>query len=679
MLALHSGSALVLWNADTGSRVWRKLLGAPALADLLSFSINPFEPNQLALLAAPSSEASNSGYSADRTLQLQSYVAIVDDLAITRPPTAAPNRFILVHPSAHTAAASSKRLSTRADKTSASEAAAKSARDSSKLVVNVSTKSDPKASPLQAAEQLSPSSAAQQASPIPRPTEAKETGSSAKGGGGLLGFGLPGKKMLSSTTKGAFKKMSGLFASGHQQAAPARPAGSAASSPEYSSVAYRASAIRSDGGSGSKENNDQQLLVDTNPSSPEPSESLSASVDGFEVVMTQSTDSSSENNHKSAEDVFSTSTIESDTPTATSLQSPESENAPPLNLSAMSAASGIAIAADVKAARADQHMSPERQRELELNEDLARSPLLVRWNERTHARLAELVGGSDKAPLGLVGAFGEHCQQVLFHRHLRHQLVLVFAREVLLVDMFLQRTLAWIQLDRMAPSFLHVHSLSMEDAFLCLHENGSLSFRRRAALAVPPAPAAAAPAERSSSPSRSSSPDPTTTRQSSIASNYFVQPYEMLGSSEPLRHFSVSKSQSRHSFFVADPLDEHELYLLMLDGRLCHWQVVPSHNPFAPSKPLSLPLPLTLKLKAKPKRSQSHLLLAGLHQSISPLVTVISVCKLPPDAELTGSGGSSSIPAAAAVPNNEQLAALGTSHGHVQIVELEHKKARASS
>ncbi|XP_072280801.1 WD repeat-containing protein 11 [Pyxicephalus adspersus] len=48
LLAIHPPNLIVLWNADTGTKLWKKSYAE----NILSFSFNPFQPSQLALLTS---------------------------------------------------------------------------------------------------------------------------------------------------------------------------------------------------------------------------------------------------------------------------------------------------------------------------------------------------------------------------------------------------------------------------------------------------------------------------------------------------------------------------------------------------------------------------------------------------------------------------------------------------
>uniref|UniRef100_A0A8C5R6N5 WD repeat-containing protein 11 n=1 Tax=Leptobrachium leishanense TaxID=445787 RepID=A0A8C5R6N5_9ANUR len=48
LLAVHPPNLIVLWNADTGTKLWKKSYAE----NILSFSFNPFQPSQLALLTS---------------------------------------------------------------------------------------------------------------------------------------------------------------------------------------------------------------------------------------------------------------------------------------------------------------------------------------------------------------------------------------------------------------------------------------------------------------------------------------------------------------------------------------------------------------------------------------------------------------------------------------------------
>lgn len=79
------------------------------------------------------------------------------------------------------------------------------------------------------------------------------------------------------------------------------------------------------------------------------------------------------------------------------------------------------------------------------------------------------------------------CLQLSFHRSLRHIICLVYAREVLLVDLRIQHTVAVLpSTDRMASPLQQLLLCRQRDVLICLHESGSLSCRVRRGIVQPP-------------------------------------------------------------------------------------------------------------------------------------------------------------------------------------------------
>lgn len=74
------------------------------------------------------------------------------------------------------------------------------------------------------------------------------------------------------------------------------------------------------------------------------------------------------------------------------------------------------------------------------------------------------------------------CQQVMFHRSARNHLILVYSREVLILDLDIGQTVGMIVLDRSCSPISEVVACQKRDGFYMLLENGSVSFRLRRSL-----------------------------------------------------------------------------------------------------------------------------------------------------------------------------------------------------
>ncbi|XP_053306224.1 WD repeat-containing protein 11 [Spea bombifrons] len=77
LLAVHPPNLIVLWNADTGTKLWKKSYAE----NILSFSFNPFQPSQLALLTSEG-------------------IVFVSDFSPSKPPTSTGRKVYISSPHA---------------------------------------------------------------------------------------------------------------------------------------------------------------------------------------------------------------------------------------------------------------------------------------------------------------------------------------------------------------------------------------------------------------------------------------------------------------------------------------------------------------------------------------------------------------------------------------------------
>ena len=78
------------------------------------------------------------------------------------------------------------------------------------------------------------------------------------------------------------------------------------------------------------------------------------------------------------------------------------------------------------------------------------------------------------------------CLQLNFHRCLRHIICLVYSREILLVDLRIQHTVAvLVSTDRSYSPLQQLLLCRQRDVLICVHESGSLSCRIRRGVAHP--------------------------------------------------------------------------------------------------------------------------------------------------------------------------------------------------
>lgn len=78
------------------------------------------------------------------------------------------------------------------------------------------------------------------------------------------------------------------------------------------------------------------------------------------------------------------------------------------------------------------------------------------------------------------GGIVHECLDVSYHRSLRHHVMLLYAREVLILDLHIKQTVGIVPIgDKSSSPFLQVISCKQRDVMYCLHDNGSVSVRLR--------------------------------------------------------------------------------------------------------------------------------------------------------------------------------------------------------
>lgn len=102
-----------------------------------------------------------------------------------------------------------------------------------------------------------------------------------------------------------------------------------------------------------------------------------------------------------------------------------------------------------------------------------------------------LVGGDGPRKGGDDDSVGssavKECLQLVYHRACRQHLILVYPREILVIDLDIGQTVCVVQTERAGSLFSHVVPLRECDALFCVHESGGMSVRvrRRADVARP--------------------------------------------------------------------------------------------------------------------------------------------------------------------------------------------------
>uniref|UniRef100_A0A8D8RS64 WD repeat-containing protein 11 n=2 Tax=Cacopsylla melanoneura TaxID=428564 RepID=A0A8D8RS64_9HEMI len=71
------------------------------------------------------------------------------------------------------------------------------------------------------------------------------------------------------------------------------------------------------------------------------------------------------------------------------------------------------------------------------------------------------------------------CLQLSYHRSLRHHVLLLYARDVLIIDLHINMSVGVIPIERTASPLTQVISCRQRDVLYCLHESGSVSVKVR--------------------------------------------------------------------------------------------------------------------------------------------------------------------------------------------------------
>ncbi|XP_063221643.1 WD repeat-containing protein 11-like [Bacillus rossius redtenbacheri] len=103
-----------------------------------------------------------------------------------------------------------------------------------------------------------------------------------------------------------------------------------------------------------------------------------------------------------------------------------------------------------------------------------------RTKDRLRRLMKDLVVGETK-PRPDDCMMVSECLQLCYHSAARHHLLLLYAREILVLDLHINQTVGIIPVEKTASPLVQVISARQRDVLYCLHESGSVSakFRRR--------------------------------------------------------------------------------------------------------------------------------------------------------------------------------------------------------
>ncbi|CAL4175372.1 unnamed protein product [Meganyctiphanes norvegica] len=158
------------------------------------------------------------------------------------------------------------------------------------------------------------------------------------------------------------------------------------------------------------------------------------------------------------------------------------------------------------------------------------------------------------------------CLQLVYHRTVRDQLLLLYPREVLVLDLAINQTVGNIAIERSMSPFVQIVSCCQRDVVFCLHETGAISghFRRRQLPVV-----STIDRERDAWIAN----DPAL-----AAEQYYEVMYDKKCQSEHLR---LNKA-SRPTGMAVNPVTEKDVALVLGDGRVAFKEIMRSHKAVIP-------------------------------------------------------------------------------------------------
>ncbi|XP_013381759.1 WD repeat-containing protein 11 isoform X1 [Lingula anatina] len=202
----------------------------------------------------------------------------------------------------------------------------------------------------------------------------------------------------------------------------------------------------------------------------------------------------------------------------------------------------------------------------------------------TLKRMSQLLQGEKKeknvlyhlrtVPLEEVNVTLNECLQLTYHQTCRHHIILLYAREVLILDLEINQTVGIIPIDRTGSSFAQIIPCSQRDVLLGLHDNGSITVRVRhkgAAVAATPEQVGTY----------------GTQEENGIGVSQPDMIYDLRCQSDPMR---LTK-HARVYGMVCSPVTERNISLIMSDGRVLVWDLmaVDSEDSLSGNSPMYTP------------------------------------------------------------------------------------------
>ncbi|XP_033632855.1 WD repeat-containing protein 11-like isoform X3 [Asterias rubens] len=155
------------------------------------------------------------------------------------------------------------------------------------------------------------------------------------------------------------------------------------------------------------------------------------------------------------------------------------------------------------------------------------------------------------------------CLQMSYLQSRKQHLLLVYPREILILDLDIYQTVGMIPMERSGSPFQQVYPCKQRDVLVCLHENGSITVRVRRRPRPPASPSAVTPVDQIGN-------FVGLTGGDSLQSDPHDIIYDLRCQSDPLR---VTKHM--RAFGLACCMStERQMGLLMSDGRTLIWSLM---------------------------------------------------------------------------------------------------------
>ncbi|KAK9508466.1 hypothetical protein O3M35_006019 [Rhynocoris fuscipes] len=197
------------------------------------------------------------------------------------------------------------------------------------------------------------------------------------------------------------------------------------------------------------------------------------------------------------------------------------------------------------------------------------------------------------------------CLQLTYHKSLRHHLLLLYPRDVILIDLHINQTIGIIPIERTMSPLVQVCTTRQRDVLYCLHESGSISvkIRRRNNHSIAPSPIDA-------------TPDSSNLDFGSYSSEMFVC-YDHKCQSEIIRQMKGSKVLG----LSVNPITEKNICLFLSSGKVVFLELESADSEETPKMSLS-----EIVTPFMPAKSSFRLLPSSVLNNINGNITIVKMC-----------------------------------------------------